>query len=104
MWLLGKSTWFKNKKKRRREVKNKNKSKDTELDKKHDSPEIVTVLFVPQTPMGELAKRLQIVENRISKLSGGKSALCCDILAALWAPSANPKLDPAFWRPTLPQD
>ena len=33
-----------------------------------------------------------------------KLTLCCDILAGLWAPRANPHLNPAFWRPTWRQD
>ena len=62
--LLGKSNWFKERRKRegtRRSQKQKQKL-----------PEVVTVLFVPQTHKGELAKRLQVVENTISKLSGEK--------------------------------
>ena len=39
---------------------------------RNETPEVVTVLFVPQTPKGELARRLQVVESRISKLSGEK--------------------------------
>ena len=62
--LLGKSNWFKKKKKI--EGKKKNKTQ------KENSPEVVTVLFVPQTPQGELARRLKVVENKISKLSGEK--------------------------------
>ena len=27
-----------------------------------------------------------------------------DVLAGLWAPRANRPLNPAFWRPTWPQD
>ena len=41
---------------------------------------------------------------RLCRLSGEKLTLCCDILAGLWAPRANPKLNPAFWRQSLPQD
>ena len=60
--LLGKSIWFK--KKKRREGRKRSKKQ------RQETPEIVTVLFVPQTPKGELAKKLQFVENKISKLSG----------------------------------
>ena len=37
-------------------------------------------------------------------LSGEKLTLCFDILAGLWAPRANPQLNPAFWRPNLRED
>ena len=60
--LLGKSTWFKMRKKKEGKMKSKKQ--------KEESPEVVTVIFIPQTPKGELAKRLQIVENKISKLTG----------------------------------
>ena len=33
-----------------------------------------------------------------------KLTLRCDILAGLWAPRANPQLNPAFWKPKWPQD
>ena len=35
-------------------------------------PEIVTVLFVSQTPGGSLAKQLQKVEEKIAKLTNEK--------------------------------
>ena len=41
---------------------------------------------------------------RVFRLSGEKLTLCCDILAGLWAPSANPQLNPAFGKPKWPQD
>ena len=37
-----------------------------------EEPELVTVMFVPQTPYGALAKDLQKVENEIAKLTGEK--------------------------------
>ncbi len=38
------------------------------------------------------------------RLSGEKLTLCYDILAGLWAPRANPQLNPAFGEPSWPQD
>ena len=76
--LLGRQTWYKNKKRDARAGKNSFKSsskrKPNHKSKlKNDSPpEVVTVMFVPQTPNGELAKRLQQVENDIAKVTGKK--------------------------------
>ena len=71
--LLGRQQWFRDKKKDAGSGKNtfhpsrpkhkKNKDKDS-------PPETVCVMFVYQTPFGELAKRLQKVENDIAKVSG----------------------------------
>ena len=41
---------------------------------------------------------------RLFRLSGEKLTLCCDILAVLWAPGANPQMVAAFWKPKWPQD
>ena len=65
--LLGKARWFKKRKKIEKEKRRKKNQRQSE-DKK--PPEIVTVMFVPQTPGGALVKRLKIVENEISKLTG----------------------------------
>ena len=65
--LLGKARWFKEKKKRGKEKRRKKNQRQSEAKK---PPEIVTVMFVPQTPGGALSKRLKIVENEISKLTG----------------------------------
>ena len=62
--LLGPGNWFKPKRREKRKQKGKKADKE--------EPEIVTVLFVPQTPGGELSKRLQRAEEKISKLTGEK--------------------------------
>ena len=53
------------------------KRRKSETDKKdgREEPEIITVLFVPQTPGGELAERLQRAEKRISQLTGEKVSM-----------------------------
>ena len=72
--LLGRQTWYLDKDKGNAKLgqnsvkkpvkrKPKNKFKDS-------SPRTVTVLFVFQTPNGELAKRLQKVENDIARITG----------------------------------
>ena len=70
--LLGKGNWFVQKKGRKIVVKQgkqnlKKRSKEQEKEK-----DFTTVLFVKQTPNGVLAKRLQKVENDISKLTGDR--------------------------------
>ena len=67
--LLGKANWFKSK--GRKNSFNKSKRND----KKNispETPEIVTVMFVSQTPRGELFKSLQKVENDMAKITGEK--------------------------------
>ena len=66
--LLGKSNWFKTK---RRRGKN-SFQKYNNNNKRNQSPEVVTVLFVNQTPNGALAKSLQKVESELSKLTNEK--------------------------------
>ena len=39
-------------------------------------PKTVTVMFVPQTKKGELAKRLQMVEDDIAKVTGSRVIWC----------------------------
>ena len=63
--LLGPGNWFKTK----RKFENKKQKRKKE---KKEEPEVITVLFVPQTPGGELSKRLQRAEEKISKLTGEK--------------------------------
>ena len=64
--LLGPSNWFKTKQRVQEQTKKK------KVKSKSDEPEVITVMFVPQTPGGELCKRLQRAEERISKLTGEK--------------------------------
>ena len=52
----------------------------------------------------EAQKRQNWLGIGIFRLSSEKLTLCCDILAGLWAPRANPQPNPAFVRPKLPQD
>ena len=85
--MIGKATWYKEKKKeverryemekRRDEKRNeKRESKDEERsegknereDKAKGKEEYGTVLFVPYTPRSELAKRMQKEENKFAKL------------------------------------
>ena len=61
--LLGKSTWFQKKKKEKRKGKERRGSNEPLSD-------FTTVMFVSQTHNGILAKRLQKVENNISRLTG----------------------------------
>ena len=68
--LLGKGNWFKGKRGRKNSFKPKKKVKKKTTTKSEAAPEIVTVLFVSQTPNGELARRLQKAESEISKLTG----------------------------------
>ena len=63
--LLGPQRWFLGK---RKETKN---TKSSGRQRKQ-TPKTVTVLFVPQTRRGELAKRLQHVENDIAKVTGSR--------------------------------
>ena len=73
--LLGKSNWFKKKNQKEKYTfpskpeKKKFKPKSTEI-------ETVTVMFVSQTPNGELAKKLQKVENEISRFTGERVRIC----------------------------
>ena len=73
--LLGRQTWYLDKEKSnaklgknsfKKSVKRKLKNKF----ERDSSPKTVTVMFVFQTPNGELAKRLQSVENDIAKITG----------------------------------
>ena len=61
--LLSPSNWFKPKKQNPAMKKKKRKNSNSK------DPEIVTVLFVSQTPGGSLAKQLQKVEEKIAKLT-----------------------------------
>ena len=65
--LLSPSNWFKPNKSKQAAKNRKNKKKTNTTD-----PEVVTVLFVSQTPGGKLSKQLQKVEERISKLTKEK--------------------------------
>ena len=65
--LLSPSNWFKPNKSKQAAKNRKNKKKTNTTD-----PEVVTVLFVSQTPGGKLSKQLQKVEERISKLTNEK--------------------------------
>ena len=60
--LLSPSNWFRPK---RKNPASKRKKKNSHI----NDPEVVTVMFVSQTPGGKLAKLLQKVEEKISKLT-----------------------------------
>lgn len=68
--LLGKSTWFLKKEKELKESSSMTSSKKNKISSEEELPNFSTVMFVSQTPNGMLAKRLQKVENSISKLTG----------------------------------
>ena len=82
--ITGKKNWFKNKKDeneaglgKNKMVKEMGKNKANMKDKagkkdkaKDDSP--LTVLFVPKTKGGELARRLRLAENEIAKITGDR--------------------------------
>ena len=67
--VLAKGNWFKKKRKRGGEKESflTNRKKKEKI--KKNEPETVTVMFVPQTPHGELAKRLQKEEDKIAKMT-----------------------------------
>ena len=67
--LLGKSNWFK-KKNAKEKYTFPSKSEKQKSKPKSEEIETVTVMFVSQTPNGELAKKLQKAENEISKFTG----------------------------------
>ena len=54
----------------RNEVRRPDGRKSFQKPKKKPDPPTITVLFVDQTPGGELAKRLQKVEDRLSLITG----------------------------------
>ena len=66
--LLGKGNWFQP----RRKEENGQRGCGGRKSRQNNKDEIptVSVLFCPQTPGGQLAKRLQKVENRIAKIVG----------------------------------
>ena len=66
--LLGKGNWFQPRKKEENGPRGCRGNKSRQI----NNAEIptVSVLFCPQTPGGQLAKRLQRVENRIAKIVG----------------------------------
>ena len=65
--LLGPQHWFLGKKKETKKLKSKSSVRQRNL-----MPKTVTVFFVPQTKKGELAKRLQKVEDDIAKVTGSR--------------------------------
>ena len=73
--LLGKSNWFK-KKSQREKYTFPRKPETEKKSKQSEEIETVTVIFVSQTPNGELAKRLQKAENKIAKFTGERVRIC----------------------------
>ena len=67
--VLAKGNWFKKKGKRVGEKESFLTKKKRKEKIKRDEPETVTVMFVPQTPGGELRKRLQREEDKIAKMT-----------------------------------
>ena len=81
--LLGKSTWFQDKKDKKKlqgkKTPNKSSQKPrekssskNESSKEHEATATTTVLFVPQTPFGNLAYKLREAEVELFKLCGTK--------------------------------
>ena len=71
--LLDPGNWFKQKKgKEKKSFPSNQKGRKKKEKLINEEPELVTVMFVPQTPYGALAKDLQKVENEIAKLTGEK--------------------------------
>ena len=68
--LLGKSNWFKKRNQKEKYTFPRKPEKEKKSKPKTEEIETVTVMFVSQTPNGELAKRLQKSENEISKFTG----------------------------------
>ena len=66
--ILSKGNWFKQKKKNSHEHQGKKRRKKTV--KSEQEPELVTVLFVPGTPGGQLANELKEVERNMAKVTG----------------------------------
>ena len=62
--LLGPQRWFLGKKKETKKLKSK-----SSVRQRNSMPKTVTVFFVPQTKKGELAKRLQKVEDDTAKVT-----------------------------------
>ena len=80
--LLGKGNWYKGKKKTEettpnrletnkgvKRKRNKDNRKETTEEKEGTEKEPITVLFVPRTPQGELAKLIKQKEEEIRKLT-----------------------------------
>ena len=74
--LLGKSNWFKNKNQREKYTFPRKQETEKKSKLKSEEIETVTVMFVSQTPNGELAKRLQQAENKIAKFTGERVRIC----------------------------
>ena len=74
--LLGKSNWFKQKNSKKYTFSSKPETKKQKSKPKSGEIETVTVMFVSQTPNGELARNLQKVENEIAKFTGERVRIC----------------------------
>ena len=75
--MTGKTEWFKSgNRKRKRDAEEQGKDKRRKLDngreKKREEGRIVSVMFVPYTVGGELARRLKEVENHLGEQTGVK--------------------------------
>ena len=73
---MGKSNWFKKKNQKGKYTFPSKPEKKQRSKPKSKDIETVTVMFVNQTPNGELAKRLQKAENEISKFTGERVRIC----------------------------
>ena len=74
--LLGKSNWFKQKNQKKYTFSSKPEAMRKKSKPKSEELETVTVMFVSQTPNGELAKNLQKAENEIAKFTGERVRIC----------------------------
>ena len=69
---MGKGNWFVRKKAKETPLKQRKQVLKEEKKEKEKEKDFTSVLFVNQTPNGVLAKKLQKVENDISKLTGDR--------------------------------